>query len=80
VRDLATAQRLVDAGARVAEWNLGGLHYAPGKEKVNDYVYLDEHDREAAKALLAAGARLVVQDVPASRPQLLGALDPAFAP
>jgi len=47
---------------------------------VNDYVYLDEHDREAAKALLAAGARLVVQDVPASRPQLLGALDPAFAP
>ena len=80
VRDLATAQRLVDAGARVAEWNLGGLHYAPGKEKVNDYVYLDEHDREAAKALLAAGARLVVQDVPASRSQLLGALDPAFAP
>jgi len=80
VRDLDTARRLVEAGARVEEWNVGGLHYAPGKEKVNDYVYLDEHDREAAKALLAAGARLVVQDVPASRPQLLGALDPAFAP
>jgi len=78
VRDLATARRLVEAGAQVQEWNLGGLHYAPGKEKVNDY--LDEHDREAAKALLASGARLVVQDVPASRPQPLGALDPAFAP
>ena len=80
VRDLDTARRLVEAGARVEEWNVGGLHYAPGKEKVNDYVYLDEHDREAAKALLASGARLVVQDVPASRPQPLGALDPAFAP
>ena len=80
VRDLGTARRLVEAGARVSEWNLGGLHYAPGKEKVNDYVYLDDHDREAAKALLAAGARLIVQDVPASRPQPLGALDPAFAP
>jgi mannose/fructose/N-acetylgalactosamine-specific phosphotransferase system component IIB len=78
VRDLDTARRLVEAGARIEEWNVGGLHYAPGKEKVNDYVYLDEHDRESAKALLAAGARLVVQDVPATRPQALVALDPAL--
>ena len=80
VRDLETARRLTEAGARVTEWNVGGLHYAPGKEKVNDYVYLDERDRESAKALLAAGARLIVQDVPASRPLPLGALDPALAP
>jgi PTS system mannose-specific IIB component/fructoselysine and glucoselysine-specific PTS system IIB component len=80
VRDLETARRLAEAGARVTEWNVGGLHYAPGKEKVNDYVYLDERDRESAKALLAAGARLIVQDVPASRPLPLGALDPALAP
>jgi len=79
VRDLATAQRLVDAGAQVAEWNVGGLHYAPGKEKVNDYVYLDDRDREAARALLAGGARLIVQDVPASRSQPLVTLDPALA-
>ena len=79
VRDLDTARRLADAGARVAEWNVGGLHYAPGKEKVNDYVYLDERDRESAKALLAGGARLIVQDVPASRPLPLGTLDPALA-
>ena len=78
VRDLDTARRLVEAGARVEEWNVGGLHYAPGKEKVNDYVYLDARDRDAAKALLAAGARLIVQDVPASRPLPLGALDPAL--
>jgi PTS system mannose-specific IIB component/fructoselysine and glucoselysine-specific PTS system IIB component len=79
VRDLDTARRLVAAGAQVGEWNVGGLHYAPGKEKVHDYVYLDDRDREAARTLLAAGARLIVQDVPASRPLSLGALDPALA-
>jgi PTS system mannose-specific IIB component/fructoselysine and glucoselysine-specific PTS system IIB component len=79
VRDLATARRLVDAGARVREWNVGGLHYAPGKDKVNDYVYLDTADRADARALLLAGVGLVVQDVPASRPEKLVALDPALA-
>jgi PTS system mannose-specific IIB component/fructoselysine and glucoselysine-specific PTS system IIB component len=78
VRDLATARRLVEAGARVREWNVGGLHYAPGKEKVNDYVYLDTADRADARSLLLAGVGLVVQDVPASRPEKLVALDPAL--
>lgn len=79
VRDLATARRLVEAGARMREWNVGGLHYAPGKDKVNDYVYLDPADRADARALLLAGVGLVVQDVPASRPEMLVALDPALA-
>ena len=79
VRDLATARRLVEAGARVTEWNLGGLHYAPGKSKVNDYVYLDEADREDARALARTGCGLIVQDVPATRPETLAALDPAIA-
>lgn len=80
VRDLATARRLVEAGAAVGDWNVGGLHYAPGKDKVNDYVYLDAADRADARALLAAGTGLVVQDVPASRPQTLASLDPTLAP
>jgi PTS system mannose-specific IIB component/fructoselysine and glucoselysine-specific PTS system IIB component len=78
VRDLATARRLVEAGARVREWNVGGLHYAPGKDKVNDYVYLDTADRADARALLLAGVGLIVQDVPASRPETLVTLDPAL--
>jgi mannose/fructose/N-acetylgalactosamine-specific phosphotransferase system component IIB len=32
-------------GAGVSEFTLGGLHYAPGKAKVNEYIYLDEADR-----------------------------------
>ena len=79
VRDLASARALVEAGAAVPAWNLGGLHYAPGKEKVNEYIYLDESDRSAARALAARGVELVVQDVPASRAQRLESLDPQSA-
>lgn len=75
VRDLATARRLSEAGVQVGDWNVGGLHYALGKDKVNDYVYLDAADRADARAIMQAGSGLVVQDVPASRPQTLTALD-----
>ena len=79
VRDLGTALRLVEAGASVHAFNVGGLHYAPGRTKLNEYVYLDEADRAAAKALIARGVRLEAQDVPASRVQPLAALDPSLA-
>lgn len=78
VRDLATARRLLEAGVTARDWNVGGLHYAPGKEKLNDYVYLGPADREHARAMLALGATLTVQDVPASPPTPLPALDPAL--
>ena len=80
MRDLRTARALVEAGAGIPVLTLGGLHYAPGKTKVNDYVYLDDADREDARTLLRRGVRLEVQDVPASRPQALAALDPSVAP
>lgn len=80
VRDLPAALALVDAGARVPAFNLGGLHYAPGKSKVNEYVYLDDRDLDAARALIARGVALEVQDVPAARPQRLAALVPQLDP
>jgi len=80
VRDLPTALRLVEAGAVPAMFNVGGLHYAPGKDKVNEYVYLDDADRAAARALLARGVALEVRDVPAARGVALQQLDPASAP
>ena len=79
VRDLATALALIEAGAPIPSFNVGGLHYAPGKDKVNEYVYLDAADRRTAHALLARGVALEVQDVPASRVHGLAALDPQSA-
>jgi mannose/fructose/N-acetylgalactosamine-specific phosphotransferase system component IIB len=79
VRDLVVALELVEAGAALPALNLGGLHYAPGKSKVNEYIYLDEGDRGAARALLARGVTLDVQDVPATRAQPLRALVPELA-
>jgi mannose/fructose/N-acetylgalactosamine-specific phosphotransferase system component IIB len=80
LRDLKTALALVEAGATIARLNLGGLHYAPGKSKVNEYIYLDDADRAHARALLARGLALEVQDVPGAVPKPLAALDPASAP
>jgi mannose/fructose/N-acetylgalactosamine-specific phosphotransferase system component IIB len=74
LRDLASARRLVEAGATPETINVGGLHYAPGKGKLNEYVYLDDADRADARALLARGIALEVQDVPATRPQPLASL------
>lgn len=79
VRDLGGALALVEAGAAIPAFTLGGLHYAPGKIKVNEYVYLDEEDRRRARALAQRGVALEVQDVPASRPHPLAALDPETA-
>lgn len=79
VRDLESALALVEAGAAIPSFQLGGLHYAPGKVKVNEYVYLDDADRRRARALLARGVELVVQDVPASRVHTLASLDPETA-
>ena len=48
--------------------NLGGLHYAPGKSREHDLVYLDAVDRAALRALEALGVRVIVQDVPSTVP------------
>jgi mannose/fructose/N-acetylgalactosamine-specific phosphotransferase system component IIB len=46
---------------------------------VNEYVYLDDDDRAIARRLIAAGVRLEVQDVPATRAVTLTELDPRGA-
>jgi len=79
VRDLRTALALVEGGATVAVLNLGGLHYAPGRTKVNDYLYLDAEDRARCRRLLELGVKLEVQDVPAARSRSLLEVDPEIA-
>ncbi len=64
----ALAKGVAARGGRIAEINLGGMHYAAGKDRVHDYVYLDDADRAALAALVQQGVRVFVQDVPATRP------------
>ena len=79
MRDLKTALALAEAGHALHTLNLGGIHYTPGRTKVNEYVYMDQADRDRARRLIARGVILEVQDVPATRPMPLAALDPEMA-
>ena len=65
---LALARAIRDAGGRLEQVNLGGVHHAPGKERVHDFVYLGPEDRTALAVLREMSVRVVVQDVPASTP------------
>ena len=79
LRSLEAAAELVEAGATIGTLNLGGIHYAAGRTRVNDYIYLGENDRAHARRLLARGVKLTVQDVPASRAVPLPTLVPELA-
>lgn len=84
LRSPGDALAAIDNGAALPEINLGGLHYAPGKERVLDFLYLDQTDRRVLRELAARGVKLVAQDVPSSRPlearSLLGEEVPKSAP
>ena len=66
-RSPADALAAVEAGAALEELNLGGLHHAPGRAPVLDYLYLSEADRQALRRLAERGVRLVARDLPSSR-------------
>ncbi len=64
VRTPADAVRLVEAGARVAAVNVGGMHFAEGKVRLLPYVYVGREDVEALRRLSARDVELRAQDVP----------------
>lgn len=77
-RDIQTMRKLADAGALGdAEINIGGIHYAPGRDKALQYVFLDRAEREELLRL-ARSNPVSAQDLPRSRKvgleRLLGAI------
>jgi len=56
--------RLKEGGFPLAEVNVGGLHYAPGKIEVLPYVHVSPMEREALLALERLGVRVTAQDLP----------------
>jgi mannose/fructose/N-acetylgalactosamine-specific phosphotransferase system component IIB len=56
--------RLMDLGLEVDTVNVGGLHYAEGKEKFHDNVFLDQGERAALRELVKRGVTLEARSLP----------------
>jgi mannose/fructose/N-acetylgalactosamine-specific phosphotransferase system component IIB len=67
LRGTSEALRMVDAGYRPAELNIGGLHHHPGSRSVLPYVYVDGAEEADLRALAERGIRLSAQDLPGNR-------------
>lgn len=67
-RNVATMLRLAQAGAmRGEEVNIGGIHYAPGREAVLPYVYLSKDEMGEMGELENEGVRISARDLPGAR-------------
>lgn len=67
-RNLDTMRRLGAGGALAGrEVNLGGIHHAPGRDRVLPYVFLGEGERDHIRALIDDGAEVVARDLPDTR-------------
>lgn len=67
-RDVATMHKLAEGGAmRGDEVNIGGIHYAPGRQAILPYVYLSGDEIDHINALAGEGVRITARDLPAAR-------------
>jgi PTS system mannose-specific IIB component/fructoselysine and glucoselysine-specific PTS system IIB component len=67
-RDVRSMARLAQGGVlRGREVNLGGLHYAPGRDAVLPYVYLSPDERDALEELVAGGIEVGARDLPGAK-------------
>ena len=71
VKSPASVLGLINLGLEVAEVNVGGLHYAEGREKVFDNVYLDSAMRSDLRELVKQGVTLEARALPDSDPVIL---------
>lgn len=68
VRDLDTLARIADEGVLDGEEiNLGGIHFAAGRERVLPYLFLSPEEKEKLVAIASSGAQLTARDLPGSK-------------
>lgn len=68
VRDLDTLARVAADGLlQDEEINLGGIHFAPGRECVLPYLFLSKTERDQLRFIARSGASLSARDLPGSR-------------
>lgn len=51
VKSPKDALRLVEGGVPITHVNVGNVHSAEGKEKVSNYIYLGDEDKQALKKM-----------------------------
>jgi PTS system mannose-specific IIB component/fructoselysine and glucoselysine-specific PTS system IIB component len=75
LRDCQSLERLAEGGTlKGIDVNLGGLHSAPGRDRVLPYLFLSRADRESLKHVAEEGVEITARDLPASRPVPLSTL------
>ena len=79
LRDVRDAVALAAAGVRIAQLNLGNVHFSLGRRQVAPSVYLDEHELAELEKLAAAGTQVESRAVPAEHPAPLSKLRERFA-
>jgi mannose/fructose/N-acetylgalactosamine-specific phosphotransferase system component IIB len=68
LRNVDALERLSAGGAlEGVEVNLGGIHSAPGRERVLPYLFLDADDRDRLRRIAASGVKITARDLPGSR-------------
>lgn len=55
------------AGVAIPRVNVGGMHFAPGKQQMLPSVFVDRQDLAALRAFVRAGAAVSVQALPGAR-------------
>ncbi len=58
---------LARAGVPIPRVNVGGMHFAPGKQQMLPSVFVDRQDVAALRAFVRAGAAVSVQALPGAR-------------
>ena len=75
LRDCQSLERLAEGGTLEGlEVNLGGLHSAPGRERVLPYLFLSDADRASLMHVAEEGVSVSARDLPATRPVPLTSL------
>lgn len=68
VRDVKTLVRMAEDGALDGEEvNLGGIHHAPGRDRLLPYLFLSTAEREELRRIAERGVTVSARDLPASR-------------
>ncbi|MDR0787019.1 MAG: PTS sugar transporter subunit IIB [Gemmatimonadota bacterium] len=77
VRDVETLARLAQHQLLDhEEINLGGIHFAPGRERLLPYLFLSPEECERLREVARSGAVITARDLPGTRPVTLDDLLP----